>query len=104
MFLESNLFIFNLTTTKRNICRTYVNMSIKEVIESMTADRWKEYMYLTLTNLLRIHSQLQKIWNECFVVVAEKVHEKYKEKKKKKKTFCYFYGIKQIIFTASFTV
>ena len=54
--------------------------------------------------MLRIHSQLQKIWNECFVVVAEKVHEKYKEKKKKKKTFCYFYGIKQIIFIASFTV
>ena len=38
------------------------------------------------------------------VVVAEKVHAKYKEKKKKKKTFCYFYGIKQIIFTAAFTV
>ena len=39
MFLESNLFIFNLTTTKWNIYRAYVNMSIKEVIESMTVDR-----------------------------------------------------------------
>ena len=87
MFLESNLFIFNLTTTKWNIYRAYVNMSIKEVIESMTSDRWKENMCSTFVD-----------------VVAEKVHEKYKEKKKKKKTFCYFYGIKQIIFTAAFTV
>ena len=36
------------------------DMSIKEVTKSMTLDR-KEYMWLTLTSLLRIHSQPPKL-------------------------------------------